>query len=56
MIEVHQDPEQALSDGFQSITPAAFAALSRELKKQAAIFSKNYNPGSSGEENGNEPT
>ncbi|MGS0763837.1 3-deoxy-7-phosphoheptulonate synthase [Syntrophomonas curvata] len=56
MIEVHQNPEQALSDGPQSITPAAFAALSKELRKQAAICSKTYITGVSGEENGNEPT
>jgi 3-deoxy-7-phosphoheptulonate synthase len=50
MIEVHQNPEQALSDGAQSITPAAFASLSGELRKQAAVFSKTYAARTSGEE------
>ncbi len=50
MIEVHQNPEQALSDGPQSITPAAFASLSGELRKQAAVFSKTYAATTSGEE------
>lgn len=50
MIEVHQNPEQALSDGPQSITPAAFASLSGELRKQAAVFSKTYVARTSGEE------
>jgi len=50
MIEVHQNPEQALSDGPQSITPAAFACLSGELRKQAAAFSKTYAARTSGEE------
>jgi 3-deoxy-7-phosphoheptulonate synthase len=50
MIEVHQNPEQALSDGAQSITPAAFASLSGDLRKQAAVFSKTYAARTSGEE------
>jgi len=50
MIEVHQNPEQALSDGPQSITPAAFASLSGELRKQAAVFGKTYAGRTSGEE------
>ena len=55
MIEVHQNPEQALSDGLQSITPAAFASLSGELRKQAAVFGKIYATKTSGEEKVNEP-
>lgn len=54
MIEVHQNPEQALSDGPQSITPAAFACLSGELKKQAAVFSKTYAARNNGEEKSHE--
>ncbi len=50
MIEVHQNPEQALSDGAQSITPAAFASLSGDLRKQAAVFSKTYAARTSGGE------
>ncbi|HHV15284.1 MAG TPA: 3-deoxy-7-phosphoheptulonate synthase [Gelria sp.] len=51
MIEVHQNPEFALSDGPQSITPAAFVTLSGELRKQAAVFSKTYAARTNGEEN-----
>lgn len=32
MVEVHPDPDQALSDGPQSLTPDAFAALISELR------------------------
>ena len=32
MIEVHQDPEHALSDGAQSLKPERFAALIREIR------------------------
>ena len=32
VVEVHPHPEQALSDGDQSLTPAAFAALMRDLQ------------------------
>lgn len=33
MIEVHTNPEEALSDGRQSMTPAAFADLMKQIKK-----------------------
>lgn len=32
MIEVHQNPEQALSDGEQSLTPEMFSSLAREIR------------------------
>jgi 3-deoxy-7-phosphoheptulonate synthase len=32
LIEVHHDPEQALSDGAQSLFPAQFEQLMKELK------------------------
>lgn len=35
LVEVHPKPEQALSDGAQSLTPANFAVLMRELKRVA---------------------
>jgi len=35
MIEVHQDPEKAWSDGEQSLTPKDFAALMKSLKPVA---------------------
>lgn len=38
MIEVHNDPEHALSDGRQSITPEQFKALMTKIKKvEAAV-------------------
>jgi len=42
IIEVHNDPESALCDGDQSITPAAFAALMETLGKYAVIEGKNF--------------
>ena len=33
MVEVHNDPAHALSDGAQSITPAQFASLSARVQK-----------------------
>jgi len=35
LIEVHPRPDQALSDGPQSLTPAAFAELMRDVRKVA---------------------
>jgi len=40
IIEVHNDPENALCDGEQSMTPAAFAALMANLKKYAELEGK----------------
>jgi 3-deoxy-7-phosphoheptulonate synthase len=37
MVEVHNNPEAALCDGEQSITPEAFADLMRDLKQYAAF-------------------
>ena len=31
MVEVHNDPQHALCEGPQSITPAEFAALARKV-------------------------
>jgi 3-deoxy-7-phosphoheptulonate synthase len=33
IIEVHSDPEHALSDGGQSLLPKNFASLMQELRK-----------------------
>jgi 3-deoxy-7-phosphoheptulonate synthase len=41
MIEVHPDPEHALTDGAQSITPAGFADLMRQLAPIVAALGKN---------------
>ena len=40
MIEVHSHPEQALSDGFQSLTPANFKKLLNKLNQLAPIVDK----------------
>jgi 3-deoxy-7-phosphoheptulonate synthase len=40
IVEVHNNPEKALCDGEQSITPAVFAELMETLKKYAAIDGK----------------
>jgi 3-deoxy-D-arabino-heptulosonate 7-phosphate (DAHP) synthase len=33
MIEVHDEPEKALSDGFQAIRPAQLESLIRKLRQ-----------------------
>ena len=40
MIEVHNDPENALCDGPQSLTPEGFDQLMQELKEEVAFFGK----------------
>jgi len=40
MVEVHNDPEHALCDGEQSLTPDSFADLMDVLRKYAAIEGK----------------
>jgi len=40
IIEVHNDPEHALCDGEQSITPEVFAPLMESLRKYAALEGK----------------
>jgi 3-deoxy-7-phosphoheptulonate synthase len=40
MIEVHPDPERALSDGFQQLTPAAFTELVTRIKRVAAAVDR----------------
>ncbi len=40
MIEVHNDPERALSDGPQSLTPPLFAALVAELRQIAPVVGR----------------
>jgi 3-deoxy-7-phosphoheptulonate synthase len=41
IIEVHPDPEKAVSDGFQSLTPGAFANLMAECRKVAVALGRN---------------
>lgn len=40
MIEVHHKPEEALSDGFQSLTPETFEKLLNKLKQLAPVVDK----------------
>ena len=40
IIEVHNDPEHAMTDGAQSITPAAFADMMRSIKRVAAAVDR----------------
>jgi 3-deoxy-7-phosphoheptulonate synthase len=40
ILEVHHDPDTALSDGPQSITPSAFAALMAELRQIAPVLGR----------------
>ena len=40
MIEVHNDPDRALSDGPQSITPDMFAELVRDLRQIAPVIGR----------------
>jgi 3-deoxy-7-phosphoheptulonate synthase len=42
IIEVHNNPEKALCDGEQSVTPAAFAALTADLRKYAELEGKRW--------------
>jgi 3-deoxy-7-phosphoheptulonate synthase len=40
MVEVHHDPDRALSDGPQSITPAQFEDLMREVRQIAPVIGR----------------
>ena len=44
IIEVHPDPEKALSDGRQSLTPAAFATLMAELRRVVEALGRRLPP------------
>src|SRR5262250_3355081 len=43
LVEVHHDPERALSDGMQSILPYEFAELSDEVKQIAQVLHRQVN-------------
>jgi 3-deoxy-7-phosphoheptulonate synthase len=45
MIEVHNKPEEALSDGFQSLTPKNFRKLLNKIEELAPIVNKKINLG-----------
>ena len=40
MIEVHNNPEKALCDGAQSLTPVMFDQLMKKITKTAEFFEK----------------
>jgi 3-deoxy-7-phosphoheptulonate synthase len=40
IIEVHADPEHALTDGAQSITPKQFAEMMKSIKRIAAAVDR----------------
>jgi 3-deoxy-7-phosphoheptulonate synthase len=40
MVEVHNNPQQALCDGEQSITPSEFDTLMKQMRKYAEIEGK----------------
>jgi len=42
MIEVHQRPDEALSDGAQSLTPEGFAALAHDIGRLARLSGKKF--------------
>jgi 3-deoxy-7-phosphoheptulonate synthase len=43
LIEVHHEPEKALSDGMQSILPEEFALLAGEMRQIAAVLHRTIN-------------
>jgi 3-deoxy-7-phosphoheptulonate synthase len=43
LVEVHHQPEKALSDGMQSILPEEFAELSAEIRQIAAVVHREVN-------------
>ena len=43
LVEVHNDPDRALSDGMQSILPEEFAALTEECRQIAAVLHRTLN-------------
>jgi 3-deoxy-7-phosphoheptulonate synthase len=43
LIEVHHEPDKALSDGMQSILPEEFAALADEMRQIAAVLHRSIN-------------
>jgi 3-deoxy-7-phosphoheptulonate synthase len=42
MIEVHQHPDQALSDGFQSLKPKSFSELLQKLRQAAYLVQRQF--------------
>jgi 3-deoxy-7-phosphoheptulonate synthase len=48
IVEVHPDPEHALSDGDQSLAPIAFASMMRSLEAFAAAAGRTLGPAAQG--------
>jgi 3-deoxy-7-phosphoheptulonate synthase len=44
LVEVHPAPERALSDGGQSLTPAQFRSMMRELSPYIDLRARSYQP------------
>jgi 3-deoxy-7-phosphoheptulonate synthase len=40
ILEVHNDPEHAMTDGAQSMTPKAFAEMMKSIKRVAAAVDR----------------
>ena len=43
LVEVHHQPEKALSDGMQSLLPEEFATLVEEVRQIAAVIKRTVN-------------
>ena len=43
LVEVHHEPDKALSDGMQSILPEEFAALTEEVRQIATVLHRHVN-------------
>jgi 3-deoxy-7-phosphoheptulonate synthase len=43
LVEVHHDPDHALSDGMQSILPDEFVQLMEEVRQIAAVVHRRTN-------------
>src|SRR5205809_2285638 len=43
LIEVHHEPDKALSDGMQSLLPVEFIALAEEMRQIAAVLHRSIN-------------
>src|SRR5258705_8490572 len=43
LVEVHHEPDKALSDGMQSILPEEFAELTEEVRQIAAVLHRQVN-------------
>ena len=43
LVEVHHEPDKALSDGMQSILPEEFAELTEQVRQIAAVLHRQVN-------------